>query len=468
MSIKEVNVGGPSQTPDQKDNALQSINNFFVRLVFQLLPDPYLWAIILTTIVFIAGAFIDSPKIGLFPIYWYNGAWGLLTFTLQGALIAVTGFTLAQAAPVRKVLTRLAGMPKTQAQAAVLVIEVTAVASLISWGLGLVVAGVMSREVSKRVGRVNYPYIVAAAYAGFMVWASGLSSAIALATASPGNQLNIIQKVTGQVIPLTGTLLASFNIIPVVVMMVTLPILFVAIAPRTGFLSEADREKLIADDVALAAEPPRHHVPAEAIERSPIFTALLVALALGAVVSFITHNEFTLDFNMLITIFIILGLTLHGRPIRYVRAFLGSVKVAGPIILQYPLYGGLQGIMMKTGLAAKISHGFVSVATAHTLPFFSFLASVFISMFVPSGGGHWIVQGPVMVPAALHLHANQALIADCVAWGEQVANMIQPFWVLPILGIVGLGIRDVMGYTALAFFLGVAVFGGVALAFGFI
>ena len=451
---------------DGSGNGLQSINNFFVRLVSHLLPDPYLWAIILTMVVIIAGAIIDSPKLGLFPIYWYDGFYGLLTFTLQGALIAITGFTLAHAAPVHRLLMRLAGLPKTQTQAVILVIEVTAVASLVSWGLGLVVAGVMSREVTKRVERINYPFIVAAAYSGFMVWASGFSSAIALATASPGNSLNIIQKVTGVVIPLSGTLLTSFNIVPVLLMMITLPLLFMAISPRRGFISETDRAKLISDDDALSAEPPRQYVPAEAIERSPIFTVLLVALGIAAMISLAVHNQFSFDFNMLITIFIILGLALHGRPIRYARSFMGSVKVAGPIILQYPLYGGLQGVMTKTGLATKISHFFVTFATSHTLPFFSFIASVFISMFVPSGGGHWIVQGPVMVPAAFHLHANQALVADCVAWGEQVANMIQPFWVLPILGIVGLGIRQVMGYTALAFFLGIIVFGGVALAFG--
>lgn len=452
--------------PAERPSILERISEFFVKMVTSWMPDAYLWAIILTAIVFIGSAIIDPHDVTQFFGYWYTGMYSILTFTLQGALIAVTGFTLAQAPPVRRALERLASWPKTQRQAAVIVVECSAIAMLISWGLGLVVAAVLAREMAKRVPKVNFAFLVAAGYSSIIVWASGLSSAIALATASPGNPLNIIQKVTGHVIPLSGTLLPAFNVVPTLVMLVALPLLFAAIAPGRGFITEEERQKLIIEDQQATSDSSRLPVPAVWIENAPIFTAILVVLIVGAVWTRIAAGTFALTFNMLITLFIFVGLLLHARPIRFVQAFLNSTRAAGPIILQYPLYGGMQGIMVQSGLAKLVSSWFVGFSSAHTLPFFAFLGSIVISMFVPSGGGHWVVQGPVQVPAAAALHASQGLTAMAVAWGEQVADMIQPFWVLPVLGIVGLGIRQVMGYCTLAFFLGLLVFGGAALVFG--
>lgn len=174
--------------------------------------------------------------------------------------------------------------------------------------------------------------------------------------------------------------------------------------------------------------------------------------------SWVTHGV-SLDIGSVIFIFFLLGLLLHWTPIAYVGAIDRAARVTGPLLIQYPLYGGIMGIMTVTGLAAVIAKVFLTFSTAATLPFWSYVSSVIISLFVPSGGGHWAVQGPFAVPAAVKLHASLPATAMAVAIGEEVANMIQPFWVLPVLAIAGIGLRRVMAYTAVSFLIAFVVFG---------
>jgi short-chain fatty acids transporter len=196
-----------------------------------------------------------------------------------------------------------------------------------------------------------------------------------------------------------------------------------------------------------------------------VLSLLLVLMGAFYEYQAIRLRGFHLDINNFIFIVLMLGLLLHWRPIRYVRSFEASARTVGPILLQFPLYGGIMGIMTGTGLAALIAERFVDFSTARTLPFWSFISSNIISLFVPSGGGHWAVQGPFMVPAAVRLNVNPALTAMATAMGEQTANMIQPFWALPILAIARLGIKDIMGYCVIGLLIGLAVFGGALLVF---
>jgi short-chain fatty acids transporter len=454
-----------TQEAEHEEVGIRRVNEFFVRLSMRYLPDPYLFVIILTMVTFvIALAFTDRPLTSLFGD-WYKGVFDLFTYTLQALLIAVTGFAFAQAPSVNRVLDRIASIPRTQAQAGVAVMLTTAGASLISWGLGLVTAGIMARQIAKQMP-VNYGYLVAAAYGGFMVWASGVSSTIALASATPGNTMNVIETETGIVTPLTETILPWWNVLPVVILLIALALYYYKVAPSGGMLSEEDRQKLAEEDEVV--EEDHEATPARRMENSPIFTLMLAALVVGYFTVTWSSGEFNFGLNELIAIFFLLGWLAHRRPIRYVHAFQNSIRAGGPIALQFPLYGGLMGIMTSSGLSEVLAQGFVAFSSAATLPFWSFISSIIISIFVPSGGGHWVVQGPVMTPAASALGADQAMTAMGVAYGEQVANMLQPFWALPVLAIVGLGIRQVMGYEVLAFFIGMLIFGGTLLLAGFI
>jgi short-chain fatty acids transporter len=399
---------------------------------------------------------------------WYGGIFDLFVFILQALLVAVTGFALAQAPVVSSLLDRVARIPKTQAQAGVTVMLATAVASLLSWGLGLVTAAIMSRQIAKQMP-VNYGYLVAAAYGGFMVWASGVSSTIALAIATPGSSMNVIEQETGVVTPLTESILPWWNVLPVILLLIALSLYYYKVAPRGGMLSEEDQRKLAEEDeVTEEDDEESDETPARRMENSPVFTLVLVALMVGYFAVRLSSGDFNLGLNELIAIFFLLGWLAHRRPTRYIRTFQNSIRAGGPIALQFPLYGGLMGVMVGSGLSEVIGGWFVAFSSAATLPFWSFISSIIISLFIPSGGGHWVVQGPFMAPAASELGADQSMTAMGVAYGEQVANMLQPFWALPILAIVGLGIRQVMGYEVLAFVIGTLIFGATLLLAGFI
>jgi short-chain fatty acids transporter len=432
---------------------LNRVAAFFVRVFEYAIPDPYVFAVGLTILAAI-GAAIFAPHATGADIAgaWYAGIFNILAFALQMILILVTGYALALSRPVGALLERIAAVANTPRSAIVLVFLCSAAASWLNWGFGLVVAALLARQVARRV-RIDFGWLVAAAYAGFIVWASGLSSSIALAQATPGSALNIVQKLTGVTLPLSATIFTAFNLVPVIVVVLVLPFALLAMQPKDAVVAED------VGDVGPETREAKGGTFASALERAWILN--LAVVAAGAFYLWLKWSEtgVALDINAVIFVFFLLGLLLHGTPIAYVRAIDRAAHVTGPLIIQYPLYGGIMGIMTATGLAGVIAQWFMAFSSASTLPFFNFLASVVISLFVPSGGGHWAVQGPFAVPAASHLHASQAATAMAVAMGEQVANMIQPFWALPILAIAGVSLRRVMPFTAAAFFIGLAVFG---------
>ncbi len=443
---------------------LRQVTRLCVRYAERYIPNPFLYAVLLTFITVAAALVWTTSSPFKVVDAWYNGLWGILAFAAQMALILATGVTLADAPLVKKLLSKLASLPTTQSGAATTVFLSAAISSWLNWGFGLVVGALVAREVAKRLRNVDFGFLVAAAYMGFMVWASGLSSSIALATATHGSALNIIEKETGQVIGFNQTIFTFYNLVPVVLILVLIPVVLHFMGPEEKDMKKVDPELLIREDAVEQAEN-RPKSFASFLEDSWIITALFVLIGVVYAVHTIALKGFTLDINGFIFYALILGLALHGRPIRYVRSFEAGAKTVGPILLQFPIYGGIMGIMTGTGLAAIISQSFASFSSAHTLAFWSFISSNIISLFVPSGGGHWAVQGPFMVPAAVKLHLNPAMTAMGTAMGEQTANMIQPFWALPILAIARLGIKDIMGYCVIAMIVGLVLYGGSLLIF---
>jgi short-chain fatty acids transporter len=448
-----------------EQTALGRLTNVFVYMFERLLPDPFVFAIVLS----LATA---ALALGLAPhgapaevlTAWYNGLFQIFPFAFQMVLVLVTGYALSTSRPVAAGLRALATLPGSAPQAVAMAVVVGMAANLLNWGFGLVVSALFARELAKR-HVLDFAWLMAAAYAGFLMFPPGLSSSIALAEATPGSALNISQKITGQVVPLGDTLLTWWNILPVVVLIVVLPLLFMRMAPAAADSVPADRVRLDAEDRAVV---PRVHVPGLAglLDRAVVLNLALVAAAAAYFGRALWLGSFHLDINSLILIFLAAGLALHWRPVAYVDAVQAAARVTGPLLLQYPLYGGIMGIMTATGLAGVIARAFVAVSTPHTLPFWGFVSSIVISLFVPSGGGHWAVQGPFIVPAAAALHVGQGIAAMSVAYGEGVANMIQPFWALPLLAIAGIGMRRVMGFSVVSFFVSLVVFGGVMLAAG--
>ncbi len=443
---------------------LRGLTRIFVRYAERYIPDPYLYALILTFIT-VGAALLFTPADPVRVVNaWYDGVFAILAFAMQMALILATGVALAEAAPVKRALQSLAAIPSTQSGAAVVLFLVAGGANFLNWGFGLVVGALVAREMARRLKDVDFAFLVAIAYMGNMVWASGLSSSIALASATPGSALNIIEKVTGRIAPLNETIFTAYNLVPTILVFIVLPIVLVAIQPRESEMKRVDPAQLARTDAPPIIEPTEKTF-ATRLENAWIVTYALVAMGLAYQVNRIATVGFSLDINGMIFIALMLGLISHVRPIRYVRAFNAGARNVGPILLQFPLYGGIMGIMTGTGLADVISKAFVAFSTDATLPFWTFVSSNIISLFIPSGGGHWAVQGPFMIPAAIDLGVSPALVAMATAMGEQTANMIQPFWALPVLAIAGLGIKDIMGYCVMALLVGLTLYGGALLVF---
>jgi short-chain fatty acids transporter len=443
---------------------LRALTRACVRYAERYIPDPYLYAVILTFVT-AGGAliFTDSAPSEIVTA-WYDGIWAILAFAMQMALILSTGVALAATPQVKRLLEGIASIPTRQGPAAVTVFLAGAFGSWLNWGFGLVVGALVAREVARKIRDVDFGLVVAAAYMGNMVWASGLSSSIALASATPGSALNIIERETGRIAGLGETIFTTYNLVPTILVFCLIPLMLMAIGPDKHEMKRADPLLLTHDDETPTPEP-REKTFATVLENAWPLTLLLVAMGLAYEWNVIATRGFSLDINGMIFIALMLGLILHWRPIRYVRAFNAAARTVGPILLQFPLYGGIMGMMTGTGLAGVISQAFVAFSTAGTLPFWSFVSSNIISLFVPSGGGHWAVQGPFMIPAAVELNVDPALTAMAVAMGEQTANMIQPFWALPILAIAKLGIRDIMGYCVMALFVGLIVYGAALIVF---
>ena len=439
---------------------MSRVSGFFVRIFEYAVPDPYIFAVGLTLVTAVL-AFIFAPHhtLGAVLASWYGGIVGkdnIFQFALQMILILVTGYALANSKPVARVLAWLAQIPRSTKDAVSLTFLVSAIACWLNWGFGLVVAGLLAREIARRM-RIDFGWLVAAAYSGFLIWASGWSSSIALAQSTPGSKLNIVQSVTGQVLPIQSMILPWFNLAPVIALLIILPFVFRALEPTdvvTGDVSALSHGQ--------ASNHPRGASTgtlAHALENAWILNLIFAIAGLGYIATTWLHTGFALDINSLILIFFCLGLLLHWTPIAYVGAVNDAARITGPLIIQYPIYGGIMGIMTATGLAGVIAQWFDTFATGATLPFWSYVSSIIISLFVPSGGGHWAVQGPFAVPAAVRLHASLPATAMAVAIGEEVANMIQPFWALPVLAIAGVGLRRVMAFTVVSFVIAFVVFG---------
>jgi short-chain fatty acids transporter len=456
-----------------RPGALHRFTDLSVRYVEKWMPDPYLFAVILTlVVVLLIFAFVPGASIGGIVDGWYKGVWGegnIFTFAMQMILILVGGYTLAEAPIVKRGLQWLASKPKTQAQGGLLCFGVAAVACLVNWGLGLVVGALLARQVFARLRTVNFAYLVAAGYMGYMVWTSGLSSSIALANTDKLSKLNIIYTQTRQLVPLGDTIFRPYSFLPVLVLMAVIGLLVHKMSPRpqeSTEESEVDHEALLALDANQV--PTRPAGPVTLAERLENLWILNVLVFVAGAVYFV-RSGFALNIASMVMLFFILGALFHWTPMRFIRAFTESAKTAGPLLLQYPLYGGIIGLLGYTPhtgvnpLQTVIASAIVSHATYYTLPLLNYIASVVISLFVPSGGGHWGVQGPVAVSAAIQLGQSSpeylGKISMSVANGEAVANMIQPFWLLPVLAIARLNIRRVMGFTVVAFVVGFVVMG---------
>jgi len=423
---------------------IRRMTKFFVKLVQRYLPDPFLFAVILTFVVFLMGIFINKQSPLDMVKYWGGGFWNLLTFSMQMVLILVTGFVLANAPFIKNILKNIAKAMKTPAQAVMVTTFVALIAAWINWGFGLVIGALIAKEMAKTVKGTDYRLLIASGYIGFLVWHAGLSGSVPLTIATSGH---FLEKQMG-IIPTSQTIFSVYALVPFIILLITLPFLTRLMSPPKDEIFEIDPEILKAEEQDIVNEA--NDTPADKLENSRIISMLIGIMGLVYIVYYFSKNGFDLNLNIVNFTFLFLGILLHKTPRRYLHSLNNAVKGSAGIILQFPFYSGIMGMMVTSGLAASITGWFVSISSEATLPFFTFLSAGIINIFVPSGGGQWAVQGPIMIPASVQLGAPIAKTAMAVAWGDAWTNMIQPFWALPALGIAGLGAKDIMGYCLVA------------------
>lgn len=361
------------------------------------------------------------------------------------ALVVVTGYVLANAPVIKNFLAKLSNVAKTPVQAVMLVTFVSTIACLINYGFGLVVGALFAIHVARQVPTADFRILVAGAYSGFLVWHGGFSGSIPLTVATPGH---FLEDKMG-VIAVSETLFSPTNLFIVVALLITLPI-FNRFLMKSANTIEQDRSRwVVPDDSDSTKEVKVATTPAEKIENSVIVSMLIGIMGLGFIVYHFVTKGFDLNLNIVNFIFLFLGIMLHKTPKQFLNTVTNGVKNAGGIIIQFPFYAGIMGMVTLSGLSEQVAMWFLTFSNAHTLPFFSFLSGGLINIFVPSGGGQWAVQGPIMIEAAAALNADLAKTAVGVAWGDAWTNMIQPFWALPALAIAGLHIRDIMGFCVM-------------------
>jgi short-chain fatty acids transporter len=384
--------------------------------------------------------------------------WKLLGFSMQMVLILVLGTVLAMSRPVKAALRAIASRASTPAQGILLVTLASMLALWVNWGFGLVVGALLAREVASHVKNSHFPLLIAAAYSGVLIWHSGLSGSIPLKISSASDDA-LSQLLNGQSVPLLETIFAWQNIAIIIALAISLPILNILMMPdknsRLGLTIEEEPEPAV-DLTAMS--------PAEKLEHYPIINYLLVALAAVYLFGFFSSGR-SVSLNEINLCLLLAGLALHINPRNYLNAMSSAIGTSSGIILQFPLYAGVMGMMVGSGLAAEMSQWFVDVSTAQSFPVITFLSAGVVNFFVPSGGGQWAVQAPIVVPAAAELGVPLSKAAMAVAWGDAWTNMIQPFWALPLLALSGLNLRQIMGYCVVILLWSGALISGMIYSF---
>jgi len=431
----------------------KKITNGCVAVMQKYLPDPFIFAVVLTFIVFALGILVTAQPPMDMIIHWQNGFWNLLAFSMQMALILVTGHTLANAPLFKKGLTNMSRVAKTPTQAIVAVTVVSVIACWVNWGFGLVIGALYARELAKEVKGVDYRLLIASAYSGFLVWHGGISGSIPLKLATGGEDLIIATNNSVTAVISTGaTIFSTFNLVIVGILLFTLPLINKAMHPEEDRILDVDPKLLDIKDKK--QEMIKHPTPADKLENSSIISCLVFSMGMVYVIYYFYNTGFKLNLNIVNFMFLFLGIIFHRTPKNFLDAVSRAVKGTAGIMIQFPFYAGIMGMMVgqnTEGLsfAGVISNGFVSISNQMTFPLFTFLSAGIVNFFVPSGGGQWAVQAPIMMPAGAELGVPAAKTAMSIAWGDAWTNMIQPFWALPALGIARLEAKDVMGFCVI-------------------
>ncbi|NQV02576.1 MAG: short-chain fatty acid transporter [Bacteroidia bacterium] len=439
----------------------------FEKGIRNIFPSTFTIAISLTIVTFILSLLLTDPQsnsenhfqqlLG----FWYQGLWNtsMLAFAVQMMLILVLGYVLASTSVFQKLINNVLIYCTSTSKAALLVTFITLIISFFNWGLGLILGAIFTRKVgeyaSKHNIKLNYPLIAAAGYSGLMVWHGGISGSAPLKVAEAGHFLSLVGK-NIPAITMGQTIFSSMNITITLLLLVILPIVMYFIGRKNSGSSKPDISESKSEEL--------NFTPlisgAEKIDYSQIVGMGLGIsfLLIASYKAILTGNISVLDPNYLNFVLLGLSLVFCGNIARFLRRVKDAMGAASGILIQFPLYFGIMGIMKYSGLVDIFSGFLMNISNETTFPIFTFLSAGLVNIFVPSGGGQWVVQGPIIVEAAQNLGVPLSKSIMALAYGDQITNMIQPFWALPLLGITGLKAKDIIPYTLILMLVGIVIF----------
>jgi short-chain fatty acids transporter len=427
-------------------------------------PDAFIFALVATIVVLIAALTATTATVAQTIDAWGRGFWDLIPFTMQMALVIITGHVLATSPPMRRAIQTIASWPRTPRGAVALATFFAMASSWFNWGFSLVFSAVLAIEIARRVEDVDYRALAAASMLGAgSIWAQGLSGSAALQMATPGALQPAIRDIVAHggmvadgMVPLRHTIFLwqSFTAVAME-LVVVVGVMWLATPP-------AGRGRTAAD-LGIRLDPAEVRTenlelgtlkPGQRLEHSPLLSWFVVALGGVYLARYFWQAAEplnALNLNILNLAFLLLGFLLHGTPARMMRAVQNATPAVWGVILQFPFYAGIAGIITTTHLSEQVANVFVRLSTPATFPPLVAVYSAVLGVFVPSGGSKWVIEAPYVMAAAHSLKVHLGWVVSAYDLGEALANLLQPFWMLPILGLFKLGARDVMGYTIVVF-----------------
>ncbi|MTI61484.1 MAG: short-chain fatty acid transporter [Firmicutes bacterium] len=409
-----------------------------------VIPDSFVFCIILTIIVFVLGLIFTDASLLAMTTHWYSGLWSMLTFAFQMSFMVIVCGAAAKASQIKKLLSKIARLPNSRPVAMVFLLLFGFASSLINWAFSLIVTPIFAIELSKNIKGLHFPLMIAAGYSTMILgqcWCPAASVYALVAT--EGHFMESVIGVLTQaetVYNPINTILWFFLVgVTILIVVFTKPYAeeIVMYVDKEGETVDTDNNK-------------KPDTFSQKMNNSKVFMWVLgIAGITNIIRSFVANGIIpSLNFNFIIFIFLTANFFLYNTPIKFVNAIKNSMKPASQVMLQFPFYGGIMGMMSGSGLTHVLANSLIKIATERTLPFFAYLSASVVNLFVPSQGGQWIVQGPIMVEVAEKMNVDLPLIINAFVYGDEATNMIQPLYVIPAISLVGMKLKDVWGFMA--------------------
>jgi short-chain fatty acids transporter len=456
MSSKgDAAIGGV--TSSTAETALARLGLRFTNWAERWFPDAYVFVCLAVAVV-AAGALINGAAPADVAKTFGDGFWSLIPFTMQMAIVAIGGYVVASSPPAARLIDALAALPRSGPGAVAFVAAISMISSLLSWGLSLIFSGLLVRALARRADLgMDYRAAGAAAYLGLgATWALGLSSSAAQLQANAGSLPKPLLQITG-VIPFAETIFLWQSMVIAAVLIVISIVLAGLSAPSRGTAVTAQMMNVDTEPTQ-STELGRRERPGEWLEYSPVLTVIVVVLGgWWLVQEFATKNAIVAisNLNTYNLLFLMLGMLLHWRPRSFLNAINKAVPATAGVLIQFPLYGSIATMMTSAKgfgghtVADQVAHAFVSLTTAGTFPVAMGVYSAVLGFFIPSGGGKWIIEAPYVMQAANDLKVHLGWAVQVYNTAEALPNLINPFWMLPLLGVLGLKARDIVGFSFL-------------------